>query len=58
MYLGAVAGKRVNSISPSQIGNGGGAVTILGDGFAADGFSQFDASKGNKVKGVRFKPFC
>ena len=39
----------MDSISPGRIGNGGGAITILGDGFAADAFSQFDASKGNKV---------
>ena len=39
----------VSSVSPGCIGYGGGAVTILGDGFATDGFSQFDPSKGNQV---------
>ena len=40
----------VTSISPSRIGLGGGTININGDGFATDGFSQFDPDKGNKVR--------
>ena len=39
----------VTSISPDRIGYGGGTININGDGFATDGFSQFDPDKGNKV---------
>ena len=39
----------VTSISPNRIGLGGGTITINGEGFATDGFSQFDPEKGNKV---------
>ena len=51
--LGSVAqeGAYVSSVSPGCIGYGGGAITILGDGFATDGFSQFDPTKGNQVQG-------
>ena len=49
-FLGVVTSKTVvTSISPSDIGLGGGTVNIHGDGFATDGFSQFDQLKGNKV---------
>jgi hypothetical protein len=50
LFLGlAVDGAVVTSISPTQIGYGGGTITIFGSGFATDGFSQFDPIKGNKV---------
>ena len=39
----------VTSIEPYRIGYGGGTIHIHGEGFATDGFSQFDPSKGNKV---------
>jgi hypothetical protein len=39
----------VTSISPDRIGYGGGTINIHGEGFATDGFSQFDPTKGNKV---------
>ena len=39
----------VTSISPDRIGYGGGTISIHGEGFATDGFSQFDPTKGNKV---------
>ena len=40
----------MTSISPNSIGEGGGTIVIHGEGFATDGFSQFDPSKGNKVR--------
>ena len=40
----------VTSISPDRIGYGGGTISIHGEGFATDGFSQFDPTKGNKVR--------
>ena len=40
----------VTSISPDRIGYGGGTISINGEGFATDGFSQFDPTKGNKVQ--------
>ena len=43
----------MSSITPTRIGLGGGAVTILGEGFAEDAFSQFDPSKGNQVSNSR-----
>ena len=49
-------GAIVTSIDPTNIGEGGGTIVIHGEGFATDGFSQFDPSKGNKVRGgKRFK---
>ena len=45
---------RVTSLSVNRIGLGGGMITINGEGFATDAFSQFDPSKGNKVSGVVF----
>ena len=51
---GPALGARVTSIDPRTIGEGGGTIVIHGDGFATDGFSQFDPSKGNKVKRSRF----
>ncbi len=42
---------RVTSLSVNRIGLGGGMITINGEGFATDAFSQFDPSKGNKVRG-------
>ena len=42
---------RVTSLSVNRIGLGGGMITINGEGFATDAFSQFDPSKGNKVSG-------
>ena len=39
----------VSKVSPSQIGEGGGAVTIEGAGFSEDVFNQFDPVLGNKV---------
>ena len=41
-------------MSPSQIGEGGGAVTIEGAGFSEDVFNQFDPVLGNKVGGGYF----
>ena len=50
LILGLVIGSAVvTSISPDRIGLGGGTINIHGDGFATDGFSQFDHQKGNKV---------
>ena len=43
----------VTSISPDRIGYGGGTINIHGEGFATDGFSQFDPTKGNKVQEKR-----
>ena len=45
----ALASTIVTSISPDRIGYGGGTINIHGEGFATDGFSQFDPNKGNKV---------
>ena len=39
----------VSKVSPTQIGLGGGAVTIEGAGFSEDVFNQFDPVLGNKV---------
>ena len=44
-------GATVTSIDPRHIGEGGGTIVIHGEGFATDAFSQFDPSKGNKVRG-------
>ena len=52
---GPVLGASVTSIDPRDIGEGGGTIVIHGDGFATDGFSQFDPSKGNKVKRVKIE---
>ena len=41
----------MTSLSVDRIGLGGGMITINGEGFATDAFSQFDPSKGNKVRG-------
>ena len=50
LILGLTVGDTVvTSISPTEIGYGGGTITIFGSGFATDGFSQFDPIKGNKV---------
>ena len=51
IFPGSVLGGRVSSIDPRHIGEGGGTIVIHGEGFATDGFSQFDPSKGNKVRG-------
>ena len=40
----------VSKVSPTQIGLGGGAVTIEGAGFSEDVFNQFDPVLGNKVQ--------
>ena len=45
----------VTSISPDRIGYGGGTINIHGEGFATDGFSQFDPTKGNKVQDYKRK---
>ena len=45
----------VSKVSPTQIGLGGGAVTIEGAGFSEDVFNQFDPVLGNKV--TTFKRF-
>ena len=42
-------GATVTRLNTDRIGWGGGTIVIEGDGFATDGFSQFDPSKGNKV---------
>merc|ERR1712013_718455 len=39
----------VTDVQPRRIGYGGGAVTIHGQGFSEDVFSQFDPVLGNKV---------
>lgn len=39
----------VTDVSPRNIGYGGGAITILGEGFSEDVFNQFDPILGNKV---------
>ena len=48
-------GAIVTSIDPTNIGEGGGTIVIHGEGFATDAFSQFDPSKGNKVRGRKGK---
>ena len=53
MNIGLALGNSVvTSISPDRIGLGGGTININGDGFATDGFSQFDPDKGNKVRNM------
>ena len=55
VFIGLISGDAVvTSISPDRIGLGGGTININGDGFATDGFSQFDPDKGNKVLPYRF----
>lgn len=39
----------VSKVSPTEIGLGGGAITIEGAGFSKDVFNQFDPVLGNKV---------
>ena len=39
----------VSKVSPTEIGEGGGAITIEGAGFSKDVFNQFDPVLGNKV---------
>ena len=48
----------VTSIEPDRIGYGGGTINIHGEGFATDGFSQFDPTKGNKVQEQKKWHFC
>lgn len=48
--IGLISGTpKVTSINVNRIGRGGGTIVIEGEGFATDGFSQFDPTKGNKV---------
>lgn len=50
-FLGSCRGGAiVTEVTPRAIGYGGGAVTILGEGFSEDVFNQFDPILGNKVK--------
>ena len=50
MFLGScVSSTIVSKVSPREIGEGGGAVTIEGAGFSEDVFNQFDPVLGNKV---------
>ena len=50
MFLGScVSSPIVSKVSPREIGEGGGAVTIEGAGFSEDVFNQFDPVLGNKV---------
>ena len=44
----------VSKVSPTQIGLGGGAVTIEGAGFSEDVFNQFDPVLGNKVSQLKY----
>ena len=46
---------RVTNINVRNIGLGGGTIVIEGEGFATDGFSQFDPNKGNKVRKINHK---
>ena len=45
----ASAGRRIYSISPTQISQGGGVIFISGSGFAADNFNFNDPILGNKI---------
>ena len=45
----ASAGRRVSSISPTQISQGGGVIFVSGSGFAADNFNFNDPILGNKI---------
>ena len=50
LYLGLCGSSPiVSKVSPTQIGDGGGAITIEGAGFSEDVFNQFDPVLGNKV---------
>ena len=40
---------RVQNISPNDISNMGGVITVYGENFAKDNFNQFDANLGNRV---------
>ena len=40
---------RVTGMSPHDISNMGGVITINGENFAQDNFNQFDANLGNRV---------
>ena len=40
---------RVHNISPNDISNMGGVITVYGENFAKDNFNQFDANLGNRV---------
>ena len=40
---------RVHDISPNDISNMGGVITVYGKNFAKDNFNQFDANLGNRV---------
>ena len=40
---------RVTGMSPHDISNMGGVITVNGENFAQDNFNQFDANLGNRV---------
>ena len=40
---------RVHDMSPNDISNMGGVITVYGKNFAKDNFNQFDANLGNRV---------
>ena len=40
---------RVHDLSPKDISNMGGVITVYGKNFAKDNFNQFDANLGNRV---------
>ena len=44
----------VSKVSPTEIGTGGGAITIEGAGFSKDVFNQFDPVLGNKVLHISY----
>ena len=55
-FAGLVESARVHDHpTPRDISYGGGVVTIYGEGFSADTFSQFNSTKGNKARRVTFK---
>ena len=40
---------RVHDLTPNDISNMGGVITVYGENFAQDNFNQFDANLGNRV---------
>ena len=49
LFPGCQGQKVHRNPDPEKIGKGGGVVTIYGEGFSPDTFSQFNATKGNKI---------
>ena len=49
MILSGKCQKVTEQPTPREISYGGGVVSIYGEGFSADTFSQFNSTKGNKI---------